>query len=128
MPKTKFNLEYSLGHTSPSRLWNHLHTDAGLESWFADRVEQDGKQFTFHWGEASQRASLVSLRRDVYVRYRWNDDQERTFFEMRISKSELTDETTLSVTDYADNDDDQEELTDLWNQQVDNLKRSLGVS
>ena len=70
----------------------------------------------------------MSLRRDVYVRYRWNDDQERTFFEMRISKSELTDETTLSVTDYADNDDDQKELTDLWDQQVDNLKRSLGVS
>ncbi len=128
MAKTKFNLEYALGRTAPSRVWGHLNSASGLEGWFADQVDQDGKLFTFHWGNSSQQASLVSMRRDVYVRYRWNDDQERTFFEMRISKSELTDETTLSVTDYADDQDDQDELTDLWDQQVDNLKRTLGVS
>lgn len=127
MAKIKFNIEYSLGHVAPSRVWSHLQTSAGLESWFADRVEQDGKLFTFHWGDASQQASLVSMRRDVYVRYKWNDDNEKTFFEMRISKSELTDETTLSVTDNAVDDDDRDELSDLWDQQVENLKRILGV-
>ena len=128
MGKIKFNIEYDLGHTSSSRLWSYLQSDTGLESWFADRVEQDGKSFTFHWGDATQVASLVSMRRDVYVRYHWNDDTDRSFFEMRISKSELTDMTTLTITDHADDAEDQDELTDLWDQQIDNLKRTLGIN
>ena len=128
MGNIKFNIEYDLGHTAPSRLWSHLQSDTGLESWFADRVDQNGKRFTFYWGDSSQEAALVSMRRDVYVRYHWNDDTERSFFEMRISKSELTDMTTLTITDYADDADDQDELTDLWDHQIDNLKRTLGIN
>lgn len=128
MAKNKFIVEYTLGHTSLGRLWNHLQSDAGLEGWFADRVEQDEKNYTFYWGEAEQHASLISMRRDVYVRYRWCDDEPHTFFEMRIIKSELTDETTLIITDFASDPDDQDELTNLWNQQIENLKRILGVN
>ena len=128
MGKTKFTLEYALGHAAPSRLWNYLQTSSGLGEWFADSVEQDGKQYTFSWGDAVQQAALVSMRRDVYVRFHWNDDPERTYFEMRLSRSELTDETTLTVTDHAEDSDDQDELTDLWNQQVDSLKRILGIN
>ena len=117
-----------MGHTAPSRLWNHLQSDAGLEGWFADRVDQSEKEYTFYWGEAEQHASLVSMRRDVYVRYRWSDDETHTFFEMRITRSELTDVTTLSITDFATDDDDKSELTDLWDQQVESLKRLLGVN
>jgi hypothetical protein len=128
MAKKKFTVEYSLGHTAPSRLWNHLQSDTGLEGWFADRVELDEKDYTFYWGEAEQHASLISMRRDVYVRYRWWDDEPHAFFEMRIIKSELTDETTLIITDFASDPDDQDELIDLWDQQIENLKRILGVN
>ena len=128
MAKKKFTVEYSLGHTAPSRLWNHLQSDTGLEGWFADRVELDEKDYTFYWGEAEQHASLISMRRDVYVRYRWWDDEPHAFFEMRITKSELTDETTLIITDFASDPDDQDELIDLWDQQIENWKRILGVN
>ena len=36
--------------------------------------------------------------------------------------------TTLTITDYADDADDQDELTDLWDHQIDNLKRTLGIN
>ena len=128
MAKKKFSIEYALGHTSPSRLWNHLQSETGLEGWFADRVDQEEKDYTFYWGEAQQQASLISMRRDVYVRYRWWDDEPHAFFEMRISKSELTDVTTLTITDFASDTDEQDELTDLWDQQVDSLKRTMGIN
>lgn len=128
MAKIKFTIEYAMGHTSASRLWGFLHNVPGLEAWFADRVEQDGKHYVFYWGDAMQEAALVSMRRDVYVRFHWVDDEERTFFEIRIGHSELTDETSLTITDFADDKDDAAELTELWNQQVDNLKRNIGIN
>jgi len=128
MAKNKFCVEYSLGHASPTRVWPYLCQVQGLEAWFADRVDQDGKKFSFHWGDTSQDAALLSMRRDVYVRYRWNTDEPHIFFELRISHGELTDETTLTVTDHAADDDEQDDLTDLWDQQVDKLRRNLGIN
>jgi len=128
MEKIKYTLEYSMKSVSAARLWHYISTASGLSSWFADNVDVDGKHYTFHWDTASQSASLVSMRSQVYVRFHWTEDgKERTYFEMRITRSEITDNTTLVITDFAIDDDDRNEMTSLWNQQVNELRHTIGV-
>ena len=46
---------------------------------------------------------------------------------MRISIDELTKDVILSVTDFAEPDELSDE-EDLWNAQIENLKKTLGVN
>ena len=127
MTKTKFVLEYDMRGASVTLLWQYVHLPQGLELWFADRVEQSGKTFTFYWDDEPHVAQLLSMRSGVYMRFRWNDPAaQKTYFEIRISVSELTDNKTLVITDFAESPDDQYELQGIWDQQIDVLRRQLG--
>lgn len=126
MSKIKYTLEYTLKSVPVMLLWTYLSTPNGLSQWFADKVSQNGKYFTFMWNKSESRASQVGVRLGGYIRMRWEeDDDEKYYFELKISVSELTDATTLVVTDFA-YDDEVEESKKLWNHQVDSLKRILG--
>ena len=71
-------------------------------------------------------AHLVAQRNGVYVKFRWEDESPSTYFEMRISYNELTRENTLEVTDFADKDEI-EDQKELWNSQIENLRRQSGM-
>ncbi|MBO7291408.1 MAG: hypothetical protein J6U55_02375 [Bacteroidaceae bacterium] len=127
MSKEKFILEYDFKQISPTLLWDFISTAPLLEEWFADKVECNEKEYTFYWNKVPQVAHLVNSRVGVFVRFHWADDAtNRTSFEMRITTSELTGDTMLSVTDYADNDE-LEDLQELWNNEIERLQRRLGV-
>ena len=67
-------------------IWRYIGTAAGLSPWFADRVECFDRTYDFIWGKTEKRtAHLVSQRNGVYVKFRWDDEPQSTFFEMRIS-------------------------------------------
>ena len=127
MNKEKFVVEYDFKKVSPSLLWGFLSSAAGLSEWFAERVENRNKAYTFYWNKMPQTATLLASRVGVFVRFHWDDDaNERTFFEMRITSSELTGATMLVVTDFAEPveiDDSQE----LWDNEIERLQRKLGV-
>ncbi len=128
MAKTKFTIEYDMQGVPVTLLWQYLFMPQGLELWFADEVKQNGKSFSFIWNGVAQEASLISMRNGVYVRFHWKDDgHERTFFEMRIVVSELTDNKTLVITDFAESPDDEQEVREMWDQSVATLKRTLGL-
>lgn len=127
MNKEKFVIEYDFKKISPSLLWSFLSSAPNLEEWFADRVEQNDKMYTFYWNKTPQVAQLVGSRIGVFVRFHWVDDvNEKSFFELRITTSELTGATMLAVTDHADRAelDDQREL---WDNEIERLQRRLGV-
>ena len=126
MSKEKIFLEYPL-RGSAVMIWKYIGTTAGLSPWFADKVESLNRTYIFHWGKTEKRvAYLVSQRNGVYVKFRWEDEPQSTFFEMRISYNELTREYTLEVTDFADKDEI-EDQKDLWNSQIENLRRQSGM-
>ncbi|MDR1678462.1 MAG: hypothetical protein LBR81_01655 [Prevotellaceae bacterium] len=127
MTKEKFTLEYDLKTVSPNLLWNTLSTASGLEEWFADKVVvKDNKYFTFTWGESAQEAVLVAQRTGSFIRFRWADELEHTYFEFRISLDEITGELALTVTDFAEADE-MDDAKILWNKQVKDLFRCLGL-
>lgn len=127
MEKEKFVIEYDFKKVSPSLLWGYISNAQGLEEWFADKVENNEKEYIFYWNKSPQVAQLVSSRVGVFVRFHWNDEaNDRTFFEMRITTSDLTGATMLAVTDHAD-EAEKEDLQELWNNEIERLQRRLGV-
>ena len=129
MEKEKIHLEYPLRAGSGSVAWSIIGTPAGLETWFADKVTVNDKVYTFHWGKTEKReAELTHLRANSFIRFHWLDDEEdkRSFFELRICYNELTEDLTLEVTDFAEADE-VEDLKDLWDSDIEKLRRVSGL-
>lgn len=126
--KDIFQLEYVLGKVSLNVLWNALSTSDGLSCWFADKVEERENIFTFHWGKSEQKAQMLLSKQNSHVRFRWEEDEEtRSYFEFKISISELSEDITLTVTDFSESAEDLKDLTDWWNIQIEQLQKALGM-
>lgn len=126
MNKEKFHIEYIFDKVSRNSLWNHLTTPPGLSSWMADDVLISGNDYTFKWKNASEEAELVDIKHGTSVRFRWKDDDDQNYFEFIIHPIELTGGTALEITDFAE-PDEKEDAIDLWDSQIEALKRSLGI-
>lgn len=127
MDRQKIHLEYLLNATSKSILWSAISTPTGLEGWFADRVQSDEKKVAFFWGKTEKReAEIVAMRAYSFIRFHWLDDEnERDYFELKMSNSELTNDYVLEITDFADADE-VTDLEELWESQVETLRRTCG--
>ena len=125
--KTKIQIEYALNPASGNILWATISTPSGLQRWFADRVTRDGKIFTFQWGKTELRqAELINSRQDLFVRFRWRDERDRSYFELKIVYNELTQDHILEVTDFAE-PGEEEDVVNLWNSQIETMRRVCGV-
>ena len=121
--KIKINLEYVI-NCSPKVLYNRLSTASGLTEWFADDVRLRGKNYTFVWEGSEQTAEMTLHKENRLVRFSWVEE-EGTYFEFKIARDELTNDVSLLITDFAD-EDELAETEELWNTQVSELKHVLG--
>ena len=128
MGKEKIKMEYMLKGGTGSTIWNIISTPSGLETWFADKVTVQDKIFTFHWGKTEQReAEMTHMRTNNFIRFHWLDDEDKkSYFELRLSQNELTDDLMLEVIDWAESDE-VEDLQDLWDSQIEKMKRVSGL-
>lgn len=126
MNKEKFHIEYVFDKVSKKSLWNHLTTPPGLSSWFSDDVVIDGDVYVFKWDKEEQRAEVVSIKPETSIRYRWTEEEGPFYFEFIIHTIELTGSIALEITDFAD-PDEKEYAIDLWDTQIEDLKRTLGI-
>jgi len=110
---------------SPNILYEYLATPLGLQEWFADKVDQRDSHFYFNWSGSVDAAEVLGSEENQYIRFRWEYYSPDEFFEFRISRSPVTNETILQITDFAEKGDvgDQEML---WQSQVSDLKHRLG--
>ena len=121
----KYELEYPI-HSSINILFDRLSTLSGLSEWFADDVNVDREGiYTFTWEGSEQQATLVSKKKNNHVRFKWLGSDEE-YFEFLIQVDELTNDISLIVTDFADDEDDKEDAVQLWDLQIDNLKKIIG--
>lgn len=127
MKKEKFHIEYVFDKVSRRSLWNHLTTPPGLSAWFADDVSIANNTYTFKWDKDEQSAEVLTVKPEMSIRYRWTDEEEdNVYFEFLIHTFELTGATTLEITDFAE-PGEKEDSIDLWDSQVEELKRTLGI-
>ncbi|MBC8173107.1 MAG: ATPase [Chitinophagales bacterium] len=127
MTKVKqYTIEYMI-RSSPVVLYNFLITPTGLQQWFADEVDNDGNTFYFTWNGSTETAELISTEDDEFIRFRWDYYDEDQYFEFRIEKTEITDDTILYITDFAE-ENEIEGQKRLWNAQIKNLTMRIGAS
>ncbi len=131
MGKQKIDIEYPLAIKSPALIWEQISSAHGLERWFADHVNEEDGMFTFTWGEPwteqdIREAHVLESVVNDHIRLKWNEEDDDTYFEMRIAKSDLTHQLNLLITDFAD-DDDVDGLKILWESMLDRLHRASGL-
>ena len=120
----KYELEFPI-RSSVNILFSCLSTPSGLSEWFADDVNCTKNTYTFIWDNSEQEAELVTVSNNYFIKFRWLDAPEKTFFEFRIEVDDITNDVVLRVTDFADEDEVQEGK-DLWTSQIHTLMKHLG--
>jgi START-like superfamily domain len=124
MSKQLYTIEYPV-RCSPSILFEFLSTPAGLGEWFADKVDERDNVFYFGWDGTFEKADLVEKEQDRYIRFHWLTSPKEEYFEFRVEKSEITNQTILIITDFAEKKDLKDQAN-LWGFQVRELFHRLG--
>ena len=124
MSKQLYTLEYPV-RCSPSILFEFLSTPAGLGEWFAEQVDERDNIYYFGWNGAFEKADLVEKEHDKYIRFHWLSSPNEEYFEFRIDKSEITNQTILIIKDFAEKKEIKDQ-TSLWDHQVKELFHRLG--
>lgn len=75
-----------------------------------------------HFREALQ----LETRLNSHTRFRWLDDAEDEYFEFRLRMDELTNDVSLTITDFCDSDE-QEENQMLWDTSIQQLRNRIGA-
>jgi hypothetical protein len=128
MEKEKFQIEIPI-NSSKGVLFNIFSTPSGLSEWFCDDVNIKKDVHIFIWDGSEESARLISKKRDEFAKFRWLEDEEEginSYFEFRIKIDDLTGDTALVITDFAEVDEI-DDAKELWAAQVDRLKQVLGA-
>ena len=132
MGKERIDIEYPLTAKSPNIVWEQISSAHGLERWIADYVSEEDGTFTFTWGERwtqqdIRRAYLIEYVKYDHIRLKWDEDEdEDAYWEMSISRSDLTGHLSLHIVDFA-NAEDVDDLRSLWDGNLERLHRASGL-
>ncbi len=122
--KQLFTLEYTVRCSAPI-LYEFLANPAGLQEWFADKVDEWENVFSFSWNGDVEKAVLVDKEQDKFIRFRWLTSAKEEYFEFRIEKAEISNQTILVIKDFAEKSEIKDQ-SQLWEYQVKELFHRLG--
>ncbi|SEG32226.1 hypothetical protein SAMN05421847_2030 [Halpernia humi] len=128
MTKIKVQYEFTM-HCLSEILYEYMASAEGLAEWFADEAVERGDDFYFSWnGGMEEKATLIRYKPESFVRFRWEEDEgSKYFFEMTIVIDEITDDLSLNITDFCE-EDDKEENRLYWENLIENLRLKLGAT
>lgn len=124
MSKQLYTLEYPV-RCSPSILFEFLSTPAGLQEWFADKVDERDQIFSFTWNDSTDKAQMLESELDKSIKFQWLHAPKSEYFEFRIEKAEVSNQTILQIRDFAEKRDIPDQKR-LWDFQVHDLLHRLG--
>ena len=124
MAKQLYTLEFPV-RCSPVILYEFLSTPAGLQEWFADKVDDRDNIFSFTWNGSTDKAEVLEKEQDKFIRFHWLHMPKEEYFEFKIEKSEVTNQTILVIKDFAEKKEIKDQSM-LWDYQVKELFHRLG--
>ena len=125
--KVRYEIEFQI-NSSPSLLYQYISSPSGLQEWFADSVNSRDDFYTFSWDNTDEVARLVSKKADEKIKFKWVDENKKDtdyFFEIHILEDEITKDVSLMIVDFAE-EDEVDEMKQLWSNQVSDLKHIIG--
>lgn len=122
--KIKFTLEYPV-RCSPGILYEFLSSPTGLQEWFADKVDEKDGLYSFSWNGSAEEAEVMESEENKFIRYHWINSPKDEYFEFKIDKSEVTNLTILTITDFAEKKEIKDQ-SQLWETQIKDLFYRLG--
>lgn len=124
--KVKFEIEFPI-QASPHMLYQYFSQASSLDEWFADNVNSRGEIYTFIWDDTEEDAKLLSYETEEYMRFQWLENEgEDVYFEFKIQVDALTNDVSLIVTDFAE-EDEVEDTKMFWRNQINELKHTIGA-
>ncbi len=125
MKRTSYEMEF-IFRASPAIIYKFFTTPSCLIRWFCDQVDITGEEYVFEWEGTEEIANLVENIENERLRFKWEDaDDEEEYLEIRMYKSDVTNDTILEITDYCD-DDEVEDQKRLWESQIKVLRQETG--
>ena len=125
--KQLFTLEFPV-RCSPNILFEFLSTASGLQEWFADKVDDWENVFSFSWnGGVPDKAELLDQEADKFIRFKWLHSEKNEYFEFRIEKTEISNQTILIIKDFAEKNEIKDQSR-LWEYQIKELFHRVGGS
>jgi uncharacterized protein YndB with AHSA1/START domain len=124
MKRVSFEMEF-LFRASPTILYKFLTSPACLVRWFCDTVDIQEDVYAFEWSGSEEVAILIDDIEEERLRFKWEEAADNEYLEFRFDISPVTNETILSITDFCD-EDEVEDQKKLWASQFDMLRRETG--
>ena len=130
MSKFKYIEEFEI-NASPKILYPYLDSPSGLQDWFCPKVNVDEDNiYTFNWDGKDNFARKTMHRLNKSVRFNFLDENKKDvedpdYIDFQIETSELTQGQFLRVTDYSE-ENDEEELREMWLNMIYDLKSIIG--
>lgn len=132
MSKQQVLIERELQSNSKNRIWSIISDTDKLSRWIADEIQEEGKKLHFIWGDLqnshdSRMATIAKKVKFHYIRLKWTDEEDsNAFLELRMEKSNISDNYVLFITDFAE-PDDIDTMEDLWADNLDRLHQFSGL-
>lgn len=125
MERVKFTSEF-ICRASPNMVYQFLTEPARITRWFCDEVDVMDQTYTFVWDGFPEVAELIEDKEGELVRFAWEDaEDDDEYLEFELSRSPVTRETIINVTDFADADEVEDQKA-LWNTQLTRMKAEMG--
>jgi hypothetical protein len=81
--------------------------------------------FYFGWNGSFDKAEMMESEQDKFIKFHWDSAPTSEYFEFRIEKSEITNQTILIIKDFAEKKEIKDQSL-LWDHQVKELFHRLG--
>jgi hypothetical protein len=122
--RVQYSCEYPI-KSSPHVLWEFLYNPNEMSEWYADKIDRIGDTYIFYWNGSKETAVLLDHKVEHYAKYKRDDMGDKEYFEFKIEKNDLTNNVLLTVTDFADSKDVEDQKL-LWDSQIHALMHRIG--
>ena len=122
--RVSFDQEF-IFKASPAILYQFLTYPDILVRWFCDAVDIQDEVYTFEWDGAEEEWEMVDDIQEERIKFNIIDADDDEYIEFRMYKSDITNETILELTAFADDGEIDEERI-FWENQIRKLKGACG--
>jgi hypothetical protein len=82
-------------------------------------------QYNFIWKGYSEKAILIDDIEEQLVAYHWENSEDDEFFEFAIQVNEISEDTILTINDFAEPNEVEDQKM-WWDNQIQKLIRVMG--